>query len=56
MCLSLCIENDRFQEPALSGAEGVPYLSLIHARAVLRPDAMPVPNRTWPALLPGPKR
>ena len=34
----------------------VPYLSLIHARAALRPDAMPVPNRTWPALLPGPKR
>ena len=47
MCLSLNIET--------TGSK-VPYLSLIHARAALRPDVMPVPTRTWPALLPGPKR
>jgi len=33
----------------------VPYLSLFHARAALRPEVVPVVNRTPPTLLPGPK-
>ena len=45
LCLSLCIET--------TGSK-VPCLSLIRARAALRPGVMPVVNRISPTLLPGP--